>query len=188
MSHGTDRVGEIERRDLASKRRISAALAPETPRILALDLMSAVGFACRAEDGSVHYGTETFKTPHHSESAGLRWMRFRNWLRRMNEELCPDIVFFEEVKGFPPKNCGLDSRIYYSFEAHLTAFCASAELEWRGVSPGTIKKFATGRGNAKKKEVIQAVKMLGYFPTDDNQADAIALLLYAEANPEANLK
>jgi crossover junction endodeoxyribonuclease RuvC len=187
MSHGTDRVrdwtnrvNEIERRDLASKRRISTALAPETPRILALDLMTVLGWACRSDDGEVMYGTETFETVQVS-SPGMKWMRYRNWLRRMREEGRPEIIFFEEVTGFPPKNCGRDSRIYYGFEHHLTAFCAAAELDCQGVSPGTIKKFATGSGNASKADVILAMKMLGFNPKDSNQADAIALLLYAEA-------
>ena len=39
----TERVNELERIDLASKRRIASAMAAETPRILALDLMSVLG-------------------------------------------------------------------------------------------------------------------------------------------------
>jgi hypothetical protein len=153
---------------------------PDRPRILALDLMSVLGWACRADDGQILYGTETFQTAQVS-SPGMKWLRYRNWLRRMREEGRPEWVFFEEVKGFPPKNCGRDSRIYYGFEHHLTAFCAAAKLDCQGVPPGTIKKFVTGSGAAPKEAVISAVKALGHHPTDSNQADAIALLLYAEA-------
>ncbi len=182
MSH-TERVKDwtkrVNRIDLEEKRRISTALAPETPRILALDLMSVLGYACRADDGSIHYGTEEFPTPQVS-TLGMKFMRFRNWLRRMFEEGKPEVVFFEQVQGFPPKNCGRDSRIYYGFEHHLTAFCCAAEMDCQGIPPGTIKKFATGNGGASKELVIKAIKALGYNPTDSNQADAIALLLYAE--------
>lgn len=182
MSH-TERVKDwtkrVNRIDLEEKRRISTALAPETPRILALDLMSVLGWACRADDGEILYGTETFETAQVA-SPGMKWMRYRNWLRRMFEEGRPEVIFFEEVKGFPPKNCGRDSRIYYGFEHHLTALCAAAKLDCQGIPPGTIKKFATGNGGASKELVIKAIKALGYNPTDSNQADAIALLLYAE--------
>lgn len=42
------------------------------------------------------------------------------------------------------------------------------------VPPSTLKKFATGKGNAGKPEVlIAAVKRLGYEGTDDNEADAL---------------
>ena len=44
---------------------------------------------------------------------------------------------------------------------------------------GTIKKHATGKGNANKDQMIGAVRMRGHTPADDNEADAIALLLWA---------
>jgi Holliday junction resolvasome RuvABC endonuclease subunit len=47
---------------------------------------------------------------------------------------------------------------------------------------GTIKRHATGRGNADKKTVIDAVRKLGFAPADDNEADALALLKWAIAH------
>ena len=44
---------------------------------------------------------------------------------------------------------------------------------------GTIKRYVTGKGNANKEAVIAAVSARGFGPTDDNEADAIALLLWA---------
>jgi crossover junction endodeoxyribonuclease RuvC len=44
------------------------------------------------------------------------------------------------------------------------------------VSPGTLKMFATGRGNASKVEVLVAARdRLGYTGTNDNEADALWL-------------
>lgn len=44
------------------------------------------------------------------------------------------------------------------------------------IAPGTLKKYATGKGNAGKIEVIQAAgKRLGYEGHDDNEADALWL-------------
>ena len=43
---------------------------------------------------------------------------------------------------------------------------------------GTIKRFISGAGNASKDAVIAAVKARGYAPADDNEADAIAILLF----------
>ena len=151
------------------------------PRILALDLMSKLGWACRANDGSLHYGTETFKLKG-IESTGMRFMRFRDWLDEIVVEVVkPEAIFFEQLVGFPRKNMGRDSSIYHGFAAHLTEYCDRAGYEYQGVSVGTIKKFITGNGNAGKPAVIAAVKALGHSPEDDNQADAIALLLYAES-------
>lgn len=44
---------------------------------------------------------------------------------------------------------------------------------------GTIKRHATAKGNAGKDAVIAAVAARGFNPKDDNEADAIALLLWA---------
>ena len=48
-----------------------------------------------------------------------------------------------------------------------------------GVPVGTIKKFASGKGNASKQQMIEAVEdRFGCIVADDNEADAIALLEY----------
>lgn len=44
------------------------------------------------------------------------------------------------------------------------------------VKPTTLKKFATGTGNAKKAAVVaEAIRRLGYTGSDDNEADALWL-------------
>ncbi len=50
---------------------------------------------------------------------------------------------------------------------------------------GTIKKHATGKGNAGKDLVIAAMTALGHVPADDNEADALALLHWATASQGA---
>lgn len=45
------------------------------------------------------------------------------------------------------------------------------------IAPGTLKKVATGKGNAPKEEVlVAAVHRLGYDGHDNNEADALWLL------------
>jgi Holliday junction resolvasome RuvABC endonuclease subunit len=44
---------------------------------------------------------------------------------------------------------------------------------------GTWKRHACGKGNASKQEVIAAMRERGFEPADDNEADAIAILLWA---------
>lgn len=48
------------------------------------------------------------------------------------------------------------------------------------IAPGTLKKFATGRGDSKKPDMLAAaIKRLGYNPSngrhDDNEVDALWL-------------
>jgi len=50
------------------------------------------------------------------------------------------------------------------------------------VPPSNLKQFATGKGNAKKEQVIQAVAdVWGYDVPQNDEADAFALLKMGEA-------
>ena len=64
-------------------------------------------------------------------------------------------------------------------EAHLdlTAWCEAKNLPYQGVPVGTIKRHATGKGNSNKEAMIAAVRGKGFAPADDNDADALALLM-----------
>ena len=45
------------------------------------------------------------------------------------------------------------------------------------MAPGNA--HASGKGNADKQAVIAAMRERGFEPADDNEADAIAILLWA---------
>ena len=72
----------------------------------------------------------------------------------------------------------------YRITAHVessTGIYAGDEVTVLGVPVGTIKRHATGKGNANKDAMIAAVRSWGYTPVDDNEADALALLHWAIA-------
>jgi len=49
-------------------------------------------------------------------------------------------------------------------------------VPWVDVAPSTLKKFATGRGNAGKDEMIAAaIRRFGFAGSDNNEADAYLL-------------
>ena len=60
--------------------------------------------------------------------------------------------------------------------AHLTAWCEHHQIPYQGIPVGTIKKHITGKGNASKEQVIDAVRQKGFLPVDHNEADSLALL------------
>jgi Holliday junction resolvasome RuvABC endonuclease subunit len=149
--------------------------------LLALDLGTTTGWAMQYRDGTVSSGTAAFK-PQRFEGGGMRFLRFKRWLN----ELCSassDIhaVYFEEVR----RHAGVDAaHAYGGFLGHLTAWCEQHHIPYQGVPVGTIKKHATGKGNAGKPEMIAAAQARGYAPTNDNEADALALLHWALATQE----
>ena len=57
----------------------------------------------------------------------------------------------------------------------LKDLCIELGVEVANYAATEIKKFATGKGNAKKPDMIAAAQALGYTPEDDNEADAIHL-------------
>ena len=59
------------------------------------------------------------------------------------------------------------------------SWCEQRAIAYQGVPVGTIKHFITGKGNSNKQAVIEAVRARGFRPADDNEADAIAILLWA---------
>lgn len=144
--------------------------------ILALDLGTTTGWALMGRDGSIVSGTESFK-PHRFEGGGMRFLRFKRWLTELKQTSNGiDAVYFEEVR----RHLGVDAaHAYGGFMAHLTAWCEHHQIPYQGVPVGTIKKHTTGKGNASKDEMIAAMKALGHSPSDDNEADALALLHYA---------
>jgi Holliday junction resolvasome RuvABC endonuclease subunit len=123
------------------------------------------------------------------EGGGMRYLRFGRWLYEMlalsgSESDAPTdsavigAVYFEEVR----RHLGVDAaHVYGGLLATLTAWCERHQIPYQGVPVGTIKRHATGKGNAGKAEVIAAMKALGHPVTDDNEADALALLHWALA-------
>lgn len=144
--------------------------------IMTLDLGTQTGWALLSRDGSVASGSESFK-PRRFEGGGMRYLRFKRWLTEMKQ--CADgidAVFMEEVR----RHAGVDAaHAYGGFLATLTAWCEHHNIPYQGVPVGTIKKHATGKGNASKEQMIAAVQTHGYTPIDDNEADALALLHWA---------
>ncbi len=144
--------------------------------ILALDLGTTTGWALRNPRGRIISGTADFK-PHRFEGGGMRYLRFERWLDE-TLRLAGDIeaVYFEEVR----RHIGVDAaHVYGGFLAGVTAWCEEHAVAYQGVPVGTIKRFIAGKGNADKAAVIAAVRERGFNPTDDNEADAIAILLWA---------
>ena len=164
---------------LAQERLPSQPLAAQhepSSTMLALDLGTTTGWALRAHDGLITSGTVSFR-PSRYDGGGMRYVRFRAWLERLAADAGPiGAIHFEEIR----RHIGTDaSHIYGGLLAKLTAWAETAGVPYQGVPVGTVKKHATGQGNASKPAMIAAVRARGFDPTDDNEADAIAILMWA---------
>lgn len=179
----TDRTDYIEsplharaRAGVEGLRQNLSDLSDPPARLLALDLGTTTGWALHAPDRSVISGSESFH-PGRFEGGGMRFLRFKRWLTEIKNTVDGlDAVYFEEVR----RHAGVDAaHAYGGFMAHLTAWCEHHQIPYQGVPVGTIKRHATGKGNADKAAMLAAMRALGYTPADDNEADALALLCWA---------
>jgi len=144
--------------------------------ILALDLGTTTGWALRGHDGLITSGTVSFR-PGRYDGGGMRYLRFRGWLDRLAHDAGQiTAIHFEEVR----RHAGTDAaHVYGGLLATLTAWAETAGIAYQGVPVGTIKRHATGKGNADKAAMIAAARTRGFSPADDNEADAIAILHWA---------
>ena len=144
--------------------------------ILALDLGTTTGWAIRDFDGLITSGTVSFK-PSRYDGGGMRYLRFTNWLTEIDRLSGPiEAIYFEEVR----RHAGTDAaHVFGGLLAVLTSWGELRGLPYQGVPVGTIKKHASGKGNAPKQAMIDAARQRGFNPADDNEADAIAILLWA---------
>ena len=170
---------------LAMARKARAAKStPIRRNILALDLGTKCGYACRNMDGVIVYGTEVF-TPKKHWSAGQRWQRFRGWLVELVVNNHIHCIAYEEVR----RHNGNDAaHVYGAFLALTQLIADSHNLELVPVGVGAIKKHWTGKGNALKDAMIKEAKSRGFHPKDDNCADALAILDWATAQERKHEK
>lgn len=140
--------------------------------ILALDLGTTTGWATSVES-KIHFGKWALKGGRY-EGGGMRYLRFRSQLVQILTFLGRiDEVYFEEVR----RHLGTDAaHIYGGLLATLTAWCEEQHIAYQGIPVGTIKKHATGKGNANKMQMITAAIDRGWNTNDDNEADALLLL------------
>jgi len=144
-------------------------------RLLAIDLGGTTGWAMW-DNGVITSGSINLVKKQRGkrfEGPGMKFVRFDRWLRSLPRLR---LVSFEEVRrhrGVAAAHC------YGGYLSHLTAFCDTQdpEVPYEGYAVGTIKKRATGNGAAKKDMMISACAKLGIVPADDNEADALWILV-----------
>lgn len=149
--------------------------------ILAIDIGSTTGWALKGAGGGIVSGSLDLRGGRF-EGGGMRFLRFKAWLAEIHAVTPVGYVAFEEVRAHK----GTDAaHIYGGLMAQLMVFCEEHAIPYQGVPVQTIKKFMTGKGNAGKPEMKAAARSHGFSPADDNEADAIGLMLWQLDQPES---
>lgn len=159
-------------------------------KMLTLDLGTHTGYAVSDRGRLQVSGVYLLKGSRY-DGGGMRYLRFRTWLGEMLRTMGHiDAIYFEEVRRHASTDA---AHVHGGLLAHLTAWCEEQQpkIPYQGVPVGTIKKHATGKGNAGKEQMVDA--MVRRFSLqelkDDNEADALAILAWAfEQHPEQPAK
>jgi crossover junction endodeoxyribonuclease RuvC len=145
-------------------------------RVIGLDFGRTTGFAIINNGVLVHH--KSIKLP---EGYGER---FSGFLQILQQEYLSanEIVAYESVS----RHMGTKAaHAYGGYLAVFQVFCYQAGVKNYGVPVGTLKKFATGKGNASKNEMIKAANDkfgLQLKGKDHNAADAIWVAQWAWEN------
>lgn len=122
-------------------------------------------------DGKVYESGVIDFSKRRGESNGAMFLRFRAWLSDLIASV-QDLEFIgyelaHHRAGAATEIC-VNGRVQEMFEA--------GGIEYASIHTRTLKKRATGKGNASKDEMRGAAKEhLGRMPIDDNEADAVLM-------------
>lgn len=144
--------------------------------IFGLDLGTRCGWAVLDEDGTRRASGTWDLRPHRHAGAGMRYVMLEAHLNKLRETYGPDglLLAYEEcvaLRGDP-------SRVYNSMLGVVQAACERWNIPYRGIPVATVKRTATGKGNANKEMMIEAARKR-WWPVsepvgiDDNEADAL---------------
>jgi Holliday junction resolvasome RuvABC endonuclease subunit len=121
--------------------------------------------------GEVRSGVWIFKDKR-GDGAGVRFLRLQARLDEILSSYPLRRVVYERPSGQFKNGAAEDS--IKGMASHVLSWCEKNSVPCEGFAQTEIKKFATGKGNAKKDQMLaEAVKRWGDVVTDHNQADAL---------------
>lgn len=139
--------------------------------VLALDLGTTTGWAF-GNRGIFLSGAWNLKGGRF-EGGGMRFLRFKGFLDDMLKNGKVSKLVYEEVR----RHAGTDAaHVYGGLQGVVTSWAEENGIPYEAVPVGSIKKFWTGKGNANKEAMVAECKRRSIDVSDDNEADAVALL------------
>lgn len=159
----------------AEPRDAGKRVALVTP-ILALDLGTRTGWALRWDRDHVASGVEGFEL-RRQESAGMRVLRFRRWLRELLELAHVGLVAYEQPIIHRTRRQA-NTSVAHNLEGVLLSQL-EGRIDYVAPMPSEVKKHATGKGNAPKPLMVEAARARWNRDVqDEDEADALCVLAW----------
>lgn len=137
---------------------------------LSIDPGTHCGYAVVDESGNIIASGTWDLSPRRHEGGGMRFVRLNAYLRGAADVFTPSAMWYEEVR----RHLGTDAaHIYGGIVAVISGLCEMRNIPYAGIPVATVKKLATGKGNADKAAMLAATRTRwADFAGDDNEADA----------------
>jgi len=126
---------------------LPADIPPHGRTILGLDFGSNLGWAFRKSARRMFSGIGDF-TPTQHRGGGMRWILFRGFLVKTLTELEPAALAYELVVRTHASTQA--AQVYGGFLAITMEECEARGIPYFPVNVTTVKRYATGKGNANK--------------------------------------
>lgn len=136
---------------------------------IGIDPGTTCGWCVLRPDGSrIASGTWDLR-PRRHEGGGMRYVRLERYLSELLDAHPDAILGYEEVR----RHAGTDAaHVYGGIVGIITAVCERRTVPYSGVPVGTVKRTATGKGNADKAAMVASATARWGEVADDNEADA----------------
>jgi len=106
----------------------------------------------------------------------MRYLKFQAWLEGVHDRTGFQLAAYE----MPHMRGGHSTTVLIGLETRLHGFCADKGVNHKSVHSSSIKKHATGKGNASKEMMIAAAEdAFNKSGLTDDEADALWTLDWA---------
>lgn len=144
-------------------------------RSLGLDIGTHCGWAAANEKGDIISGVWNL-APRAHEDSGMRLLKFRASFTDLVATVKPKVIFYEAAT-FQPGGQGA-ALVFGQLVGVMMLVAKDAGVPYTGISAASVKKFATGRGNAGKPEMVGAAERRWGKRMTDDEADARWILTF----------
>lgn len=141
-------------------------------RILSFDPASESGWAFFDTDKPDSLKFSSCKIP--TTKGTKKWLWYENMVMSLVKVFNPEII----VAEMPVIN-HVGATIHHAkLVVLIEKVCQTNNIEYKEIPPNVVKKRFTGKGNADKRDMLIASRMLGYDGDNHNIADALLIMFY----------
>jgi Holliday junction resolvasome RuvABC endonuclease subunit len=150
--------------------------------MLFIDPGTTCGFAV-GQTGRVVFG-ELNLSRTRFDAWAMTPIKLKRELERLHKATEFTHVGYEQVRRHMSTDA---AHLYGALVAAIQEFCLTKRATFESVGVGTLKKFWTGKGNAKKPDMLRVARERGFEVDTDNEADALAGWHWLQAQADASV-